>query len=88
MGCTGKDANAQIMKEKASDVGLNTVYQIDEKTATGTCAVLITGKDRSLVAHLSAANNFTVNHLDNDNNWSYVEKAQVYYISVNQSFFN
>lgn len=46
MGCTGKDKNADIMTEKAKEVGLNTAYQVDESTPTGTCAVLITGKDR------------------------------------------
>lgn len=46
MGCTGKDKNASIMAEKAAEVGLKTVYQVDEKTSTGTCAVLITGNER------------------------------------------
>jgi adenosine kinase len=46
MGCTGKDKNADIMTEKAREVGLNTAYQVDETTPTGTCAVLITGKHR------------------------------------------
>ncbi len=46
MGCIGKDQNAEIMINKAKDVGLNTAYQVDEATPTGTCAVLITGKDR------------------------------------------
>jgi adenosine kinase len=81
MGCTGNDKNAEIMKEKAKEVGLKTVYQIDSKTPTGTCAVLISGKDRSLVAHLAAANNFNVSHLDDKENWSYVEKSQIIYIS-------
>lgn len=81
MGCTGKDKNAQIMTEKAKEVGLNTAYQVDENTPTGTCAVLITGKDRSLVAHLAAANNFKINHLDDPKNWSIVENAKIYYIS-------
>jgi len=81
MGCVGKDKYADIMKEKAKEVGLNTVYQVTEKAPTGTCAVLVTGKERSLVAHLSAANLFTVEHLDKKENWSFVEKAKVHYIS-------
>lgn len=81
MGCTGKDKNADIMTEKAKEVGLNTAYQVDESTPTGTCAVLITGKDRSLVAHLAAANNFKASHLDEPKNWSIVENAKIYYIS-------
>jgi len=81
MGCVGNDKYADIMKEKAKEVGLNTVYQVTEKAPTGTCAVLITGKERSLVAHLSAANLFTVEHLDSKETWSYIEKAKVLYIS-------
>lgn len=85
MGCIGKDSNAEIMKEKAREVGLNTVYQVTDKANTGTCAVLITGKERSLIAHLGAANLFTEHHLDNEEHWSYVQKAKVLYISVNFS---
>jgi len=81
MGCVGKDKYADIMKEKANDVGLKTIYQETDKAPTGTCAVLITGNERSLVAHLSAANLFTVEHFDNKENWSYVEKAKVHYVS-------
>ena len=46
MGCTGKDHFADIMKEKAKEVGLNTVYQVNETVPTGKCAVLITGSER------------------------------------------
>jgi len=81
MGCVGKDKYADIMREKAKEVGLNALYQVTEKAPTGTCAVLITGKERSLVAHLSAANLFTVDHLDHPENRAFVEKAQVHYAS-------
>lgn len=84
MGCIGKDHNADIMKQKAKEVGLNVVYQINDTVQTGTCAVLITGNDRSLVAHLGAANHFTENHLDNEHHWSFIEKAKIFYISVSQ----
>lgn len=48
MGCIGQDHNADIMKEKAKEVGLNAIYQVTEKASTGTCAVLVTGKERQL----------------------------------------
>ena len=35
-------------------------YMIDAATPTGTCAVCVVDKDRSLVANLAAANNFKV----------------------------
>lgn len=82
MGCIGQDHNADIMKKKASEVGLNVIYQITDKDHTGKCAVLITGDDRSLVAHLGAANHFTDDHLDNEHHWSLIEKAHIFYISV------
>jgi len=81
VGCIGKDHNADIMREKAREVGLNAVYQVTDKASTGTCAVLITGNDRSLVAHLAAANLFTSDHLDNQEHWSHIEKAKVIYVT-------
>jgi len=81
VGCIGKDQNADIMKQKANEVGLNAVYQVNDSAKTGTCAVLITGNERSLVAHLGAANHFTVDHLNKPDNWSLIEKAKVFYIS-------
>lgn len=80
-GCVGKDEYADIMRQKAKDVGLNVVYQVNEKAPTGKCAVLITGNERSLVAHLGAANNFTPDHLDIDHHWNHVTKAKVLYVS-------
>jgi hypothetical protein len=38
--------------------------------------------NRTLVAHLYAANLFTIDHLEKPENWSYVEKADIYYASV------
>lgn len=46
MGCVGKDKYAEIMIEKARSVGLNVIYQVNEKQPTGLCAALVTGKHR------------------------------------------
>jgi adenosine kinase len=81
MGAVGNDDYGNLMREKCKEVGLNPIYQVKEDKSTGTCAVLITGKERSLVAHLGAANFFTPDHLDNDHHWSFVEKAQFIYVS-------
>jgi adenosine kinase len=77
-GAVGKDKSAQILEEKAQEVGVKPVYQ---KVAhpTGRCAVLITGNDRSLVTKLDAANHFTVSHLENSVNWEVVTAAQTVY---------
>lgn len=38
-------------------------YLIDKETPTGTCAVTIVDKERSLTTRLGAANKYTVSHL-------------------------
>lgn len=65
------------MIETASNDGVNVCYQVDQATPTGTCAVCVVGKDRSLVAYLAAANNFKLTHAKE--NWSLVESARVVY---------
>jgi adenosine kinase len=83
-GCVGEDKYAEILKEKAKETGLRTMFQTTEKCPTATCAVLLTshGQNRSLVCHLNAANHFTHDFLDRDNNWSVIENIRLFYITV------
>jgi adenosine kinase len=81
IGCVGKDENATRLKESASKSGVAAHFLEDEKTPTGTCAVLVNGKDRSLVANIAAANNYKEEHLLSKDIWAVVEKAKVFYIS-------
>jgi adenosine kinase len=53
----------------------------DETTPTGLCAVLVTGKERTLVANIAAANNYKIEHLSQPEIWASVEAAKLYYIS-------
>jgi len=46
MGCVGQDKYADILKNKAKEVGLKTLFQTTDKASTATCAVLITNKNR------------------------------------------
>jgi pfkB family carbohydrate kinase len=62
VGCVGKDAYADKMRDVGTKAGVNVQYMVDESTPTGTCAVCIVDKDRSLVANLAAANNYKVRH--------------------------
>jgi len=64
IGCVGKDAYGQQLRECASADGVSVHYLEDEKTPTGTCAALIMEKERSLVANLSAANAYKKEHYD------------------------
>lgn len=85
MGSVGKDDYAEMIKEKAKETGLKTLFQVKSEAPTATCAVLLTGTNRSLVAHLGAAKRFTVDFLDQENNWSLIESQKIYYFTVSQN---
>ncbi|XP_067091890.1 adenosine kinase-like isoform X2 [Osmerus mordax] len=81
-GCIGKDRFGEILKEKAEEVHVDAHYYEQEEEPTGTCAVCVTGDNRSLVANLAAANCYKKDkHLDLEENWKLIEKARVYYIA-------
>jgi adenosine kinase len=81
IGCTGKDEYSDRLRECAEANDVRVEYLQDESTPTGTCAVLVTGKHRTLVANISAANNYKIEHLQQPDVWALVEAAKVYYIS-------
>lgn len=81
MGCIGKDKFGEEMKKKSSGDGVRVHYLEDESVPTGTCAVCVVGGERSLIANLSAANCYKIEHLKRPENWALVEKAKYYYIA-------
>lgn len=81
MGCVGKDKYSKILEEKAIASGLNVRYQYVDKEPTGTCAVLITGKARSLCANLAAANCFSTSHIETPENKVLINASKYIYIS-------
>ncbi|KAL3701907.1 hypothetical protein R1sor_019929 [Riccia sorocarpa] len=81
MGCIGKDEFGQEMIRACSADGVNVHYLEDEEKPTGTCAVLVSGGERSLIANLSAANCYKSKHLLEPENWFVAEKAKFYYIA-------
>jgi len=81
MGCVGTDDYAKTMQECTEKDGVTTHYMKDETTPTGTCAVLVKDGERSLIANLSAANNFKESHLESQESRDIIEKANLYYIA-------
>jgi len=79
IGCIGRDKYGQLLEEKAHKDGVFTCNQVHDTLATGTCAVIITGHNRSLVANLSAAKEFNFDHVKKPENWVYVDKASFIY---------
>jgi len=81
IGCIGKDENGKILKSTAEKDGLKIHYLINDNTPTGTCAVLITDKDRSLVANLGAANHYKKEHIEKEEIQHLINEASVFYVS-------
>lgn len=80
VGCAGKDRFADQLRASNDREGLRTEYLIDEATPTGTCAVILSGNNRSLCTRLGAANNYKVDHLKSPEIWQLVQNAQFYYV--------
>ncbi|XP_031562897.1 adenosine kinase 2-like [Actinia tenebrosa] len=81
MGCIGQDEFGKTLTKIMEDANVHVNYLSNPEVPTGTCAVCITGKNRSLVANLAAANHYTKDHLDIPENWALVEKADFFYIA-------
>merc|ERR1711865_1305222 len=79
MGCIGKDANGDKMRENCEAFGVVTSYMVDEATPTGSCACLIEGIERSLCTNLCAANNFKIDHVNKPENIKLVKEAKIIY---------
>ncbi|KRT82695.1 hypothetical protein AMK59_4456, partial [Oryctes borbonicus] len=80
-GCVGTDKYSEILEKKARSNGVNVQYQYINTVPTGTCAVLLTGDNRSLCADLAAANHFTIDHIRKPENRKYIDDALYYYVS-------
>lgn len=81
VGCIARDKFGEILESKVREAGVNAAYMYTDKEPTGTCAVCVTGHNRSLVAYLAAANKFDKSHLEVPANWALVEKAHYFYVA-------
>jgi len=79
VGCVGNDKYGEFLKNESEKSGLETQYLIDKKESTGTCAVLIHGKERSLITNLAAANCYKSEHLVSKDISKLMEEAKFYY---------
>jgi len=63
MGCIGDDERGQALQDSLKSVGVEGRFFIDKETETGSCAVVVKGKERALCANLAAACKFPTDHL-------------------------
>jgi adenosine kinase len=81
VGCVGKDEFGDRLENAARGDGVNVLYMKSESASTGTCAVCVVGKERSLVANLGAANHFSHEHLDAPEVQTAMDKARIFYVT-------
>jgi len=79
MGCIGKDEFGQKLTDACKADGVLAKYMVDPQTPTGTCAVTILDKERSLTTNLSAANNYSVSHLQQPEHLKILKAAKIVY---------
>lgn len=79
IGCVGKDKFGEQLKKSAEADGVKTMYLQSELQPTGTCAVCVHEKERSLVANLGAANHYKPEHLDQPDVEAVWKSADIYY---------
>ncbi|XP_017076780.2 adenosine kinase 2 [Drosophila eugracilis] len=80
-GAVGKDKLGDRIEKRATANGLLTLYQVKEELPTGSCAVIINGPNRSLVANLGAASLYSEDWLDDEENACALERAAYFYIT-------
>eukprot|EP00351_Strombidinopsis_sp_SopsisLIS2011_P000864 CAMPEP_0116887918 /NCGR_PEP_ID=MMETSP0463-20121206/22624_1 /TAXON_ID=181622 /ORGANISM="Strombidinopsis sp, Strain SopsisLIS2011" /LENGTH=107 /DNA_ID=CAMNT_0004551531 /DNA_START=1318 /DNA_END=1641 /DNA_ORIENTATION=- len=73
MGCIGQDETGQILETEVRKSDVIGNFFRDTKTSTGTCAVVIKGKERSLCANIAASAKFPLSHLQK--NMHFLENA-------------
>ena len=56
MGCIGRDEFGRILEKKVIEAGVNPRYKYHDSEPTGTCAVCLTGTNRSVLDHCSLCN--------------------------------
>ncbi|CAH8534255.1 unnamed protein product [Heterobilharzia americana] len=82
VGCVGEDQMGRRIENECQALGLITEFQVTKKSLeTGKVAVLINKKNRSMVTHLGAACDLSLDHIKQPHVWKLVERAHFYYIT-------
>jgi adenosine kinase len=63
LGCIGKDLKGEALEKSVKDAGMLGHFAKDDEVKTGTCAVVVVGKERTLCANLGACCKYPMDHL-------------------------
>jgi adenosine kinase len=81
LGCVGNDDFGRELTKVANEAKVKTHFMVTNDHQTGCCASVIYKKDRSLVAHVSAAEHYSVDHFASTEIQSVVQGAEFFYVS-------
>ena len=62
-GCIGDDEFGKSMAEQVSAAGIDAKFSVTKEHATGTCASVVVGAERTLCANIAAAKAYPLEHL-------------------------
>ncbi|XP_046662033.1 adenosine kinase-like isoform X1 [Homalodisca vitripennis] len=79
-GGVGDDAEGKFLESEGNKCGLDTRYAKHRAYPTGRVVSLINGENRSLVAHLGAAEIYTTEDFITDDNMEIMEKVSIVYV--------
>lgn len=79
VGSLGNDKFGEIIREALEKAGVKQLFETYTRKPTGTCAGLVCNKERSLLAHLGAAVELSMKHIESPAVKEAIEKATVYY---------
>jgi len=81
IGCIGNDEFGSDLRKVANDAGIKTHFMVTNDHPTGCCASVIYNKDRSLVAHVSAAEKYSIDHFNSEDIQSVLSTSEIIYCS-------
>jgi len=79
IGCVGDDENGKTLRAAAEKDGVEVHYFVKNGQPTGTCAVLIHERERSLIARLGAAEHYDPAHFDSKEIQDLLSNAGFFY---------
>ncbi|ORC90981.1 adenosine kinase [Trypanosoma theileri] len=81
VGCASDDRYGKILRESAEKDGVTMALEYTTKEPTGSCAVCITGKERTLVANLAAANCLSAEHVSSTTVQKHLAESKITYFT-------
>ena len=79
VGSLGDDEFGCLLERALNKGGVHSYFQYQEEMQTGTCAVVIVEKERSLLANIGAAVGLDMDHLRCDDVFEAIKAADVFY---------